>query len=146
MDIVYIVLHDIESVDVVIVAGSPAPTLVKAVTVKMKLVPISWPSGVVNLVSRSVLLVTDSGEPVGQKDTSYCVMTPLGLSGSSQMMVILVREGTAVMITGPGAGERDMRYFNHDSMILLSSSVCSVMGSLYMPTSPSSFTAATLMK
>ena len=40
------------------------------------------------------------------------------------MMVILIREGTAVMITGPGARERD-------TMILLSSSVCSVMGSLY---------------
>ena len=73
-------------------------------------------------------------------------MIPLGKAGSSQVMVILKKEGTAVMITGPGAGQRDMSHFNHDSMILLSSSVCSVMGSLYMPTSPSSFTAATLME
>ena len=73
-------------------------------------------------------------------------MIPLGKTGSSQMMVILKKEGTAVMTTGPGAGQRDMRYFNHDSMILLSSGVCSVTGPLYMPTSPSSFTAATLME
>ena len=67
-----IFLHDMESVhvDVVIVAGSPAPTLVKAVTVKVKLVPGSWKSGVMKLVSRPDLLVTESGEPVGQKDTS----------------------------------------------------------------------------
>ena len=107
METVYIFLHDLESVDVVIVADSPPPTLVKAVTVKVNLVPGSWQSGVVKLVSRPVLLVTDSGEPVGQKDTSYCVMTPLGISGSSQMMVILIREGIVVMTTGPGAGERE---------------------------------------
>ena len=109
METAYIFLHDLESVDVVILAGSPAPSLVKAVTVKVKLVPSSWPSGVVKLVSRLVLLVIDSGDSVGQKDTSYCVMTPLDISGSSQVMVILVRERTAVMITGPGAGERDVR-------------------------------------
>ena len=50
-------LHGLVSVDAAIVAGSPAPTLVKAVTVKLKLVPISWASGVVKLVSRPVLVL-----------------------------------------------------------------------------------------
>ena len=33
------------------------------------------------------------------------MMIPLGMAGSSQVMVILKKEGSAVMTTGPGARE-----------------------------------------
>ena len=49
-------------------------------------------------------LVTDCEEPVGLYDTSYAVMTPLGIAGSSHVIVILKKEGIDVMNTGPGTG------------------------------------------
>ena len=59
-------LRGLVSVATVMVVLSPAPTLVKALTVKVKLVPDSRISGTVKLVFRPVLiLVAGCEESVG---------------------------------------------------------------------------------
>ena len=68
------------------------------------------------------------------------MIIPLRISGGSQVMLILKKEGDDdVMITGPGAGGRqNVMYYiyviHYNAIVSLSSCVCVTTGPLYDPT------------
>ena len=65
--------------------GGPAPTNVKATTVRFTSVPMRYRSGVVKLRQNGESLAGGSEESADDRMISYAVMTPLGLWGSAQV-------------------------------------------------------------
>ena len=81
----------------------------RAVTVKVYSVPLSRSSGVVNerVSDAKSSVLENCGEAVSQYSTTNPVISPFGISGSSQVMVIMKKEGNDEMSpTGPGTRER----------------------------------------
>ena len=76
-------------------------------------VPTSRSLSVVKLVARSVVfsLVAGCEDFVGLWDTSYAMTVPLGIAGSSHVIVTLKKEGTAMRFRGPKAGIRERNIF-----------------------------------